>query len=236
LTAVERLVTFVDINDARDRGPDAETMSVQAHHVALLDDGREVLLIGDRGWTSRIPAGLSRDHESIRDLRDTAMKAVWEAGQPEHVAAVLRTEGVAIDPDAVHRIPHEIEISDRVIARVPQRPDIRRVYLMTDHHASSLWHGDHHFGVEPESLGLSARTCCELWAWSDIEVRNFNAWMNGEPEPCSDEKYVAEGFRLWRLARAELFGRCDVGFAFFDEYGKRIEWDPDAPSAQWRPD
>jgi len=44
------------------------------------------------------------------------------------------------------------------------------------------------------------------------------------------------------VVREELAGTCEVGFAFFDpdpedEYSsiKRIEWDPDAPGAQWPP-
>ena len=51
MAAVTRLVTFVDIDDADDAGPDARSMSVTARHEAVLADGRRVVLLDDRGWS-----------------------------------------------------------------------------------------------------------------------------------------------------------------------------------------
>ncbi len=45
---VARLMTFVD---ADDDVPDARQISVSARHEAVLDDGRRVLLMDDRGWS-----------------------------------------------------------------------------------------------------------------------------------------------------------------------------------------
>jgi hypothetical protein len=50
MSAVARLLTFVDIDDADDPGPDARGMSVRARHEAVLVDGRRVVLLDDRGW------------------------------------------------------------------------------------------------------------------------------------------------------------------------------------------
>ena len=46
-----RLATVVDIHDV---GADAHTMSVSARHEAELADGRRVLLLDGRGWTSAL--------------------------------------------------------------------------------------------------------------------------------------------------------------------------------------
>jgi hypothetical protein len=115
---------------------------------------------------------------------------------------------------------------------------IERVYLMTDHSSSSLWAEG--FMVDPRELGVSEETTRALRAWSEMEEQNFDAEvMNGEPAPFPIDVYMAEGLRLWRIVREELAGRCEVGFAFFDEHpddvgsAKRIEWDPDMPMAQW---
>jgi hypothetical protein len=49
MAAVTRLVTLVDV---RDEVADPRQMSVSALHEAVLEDGRRVLLLDDRGWTS----------------------------------------------------------------------------------------------------------------------------------------------------------------------------------------
>jgi hypothetical protein len=48
---VARLVTPVELRDA-----DARRMSVSARHEAELVDGRRVLLLDDRGWSSSVVA------------------------------------------------------------------------------------------------------------------------------------------------------------------------------------
>ncbi len=50
---VTRLVTYVDIDDR-----DARGISVSALHHAVLDDGRRIVLLDDRGWGGR---GVTRE-------------------------------------------------------------------------------------------------------------------------------------------------------------------------------
>jgi hypothetical protein len=68
MTAVARLVTFVDVDD---RAGEARRMSVSARHEAALADGRRVLLLDDRGWSSTAlrrfaPTGAARFPTTIR--------------------------------------------------------------------------------------------------------------------------------------------------------------------------
>jgi len=53
---VTRLVTFVDVDD---NVADARQMSVSARHEAVLVNGRRVLLLDDRGWSSSLSAALA---------------------------------------------------------------------------------------------------------------------------------------------------------------------------------
>jgi len=52
---VARLMTFVD---ADDEVPDARRISVSARHEAVLDDGRRLLLMDDRGWSESGPPNI----------------------------------------------------------------------------------------------------------------------------------------------------------------------------------
>ena len=45
---VARLVTLLDL----DGGAGARSMSVSARHEAVLADGRRIVLLDDRGWTT----------------------------------------------------------------------------------------------------------------------------------------------------------------------------------------
>lgn len=49
MAAVARLVTLVDVDDDV---ADPRQMSVSARHEAVLVDGRRLLLLDDRGWSS----------------------------------------------------------------------------------------------------------------------------------------------------------------------------------------
>lgn len=49
MASIARLLTFVDVVEEHSN---ARQMSVSARHEALLDDGRHVLLLDDRGWSS----------------------------------------------------------------------------------------------------------------------------------------------------------------------------------------
>ncbi len=53
MVAVARLLTFVDLGRHDDDGPDAFRMSVSARLDAVLEDGRRVVLLADRGGAAQ---------------------------------------------------------------------------------------------------------------------------------------------------------------------------------------
>jgi hypothetical protein len=114
---VTHLVTFADVDD---RQPG---FAVSARHSAVLSDGREILLLDDRGWSS------SRwdDSATIQDLEGTARMVVgpdeprgartradMEAGHWTTLAATLANAGVKIDATTLGALPHEVVLSDRL--------------------------------------------------------------------------------------------------------------------------
>ena len=82
---VARLMTFVD---ADDEVPDARQISVSARHEAVLDDGRRVLLMDDRGWSESGPPNIWVE-TSVQDIVDT--RARWSDPTSHSVGARTRT-------------------------------------------------------------------------------------------------------------------------------------------------
>jgi hypothetical protein len=147
--AVTRLLTFVDINDANDAGPDARSMSVTARQEAVLADGRRVVLLDDRGWSGT--QGVSWDgerseadrrrleldspgiwaSETVEEIERTARVVVGpdepfegrsqadiEADHWDTLARILRQHGVEVAAAELKALPHDVELSDRVLGRV----------------------------------------------------------------------------------------------------------------------
>ncbi|MGH3762646.1 hypothetical protein [Actinophytocola sp.] len=122
MTAVTRLVTFVDVDDEL-----ADTVSVSARHEAELADGGRVPLLDDRGWgTTQGWAAASAD-----DMRETARMVVGpdepdEGGSREDMAAahwaclsrVAQRQGVAVDAAELRRLRHDVVLSRRVLERI----------------------------------------------------------------------------------------------------------------------
>ena len=143
MAAVTRLVTLVDVND---EVADTRQMSVSARHEAALADGRRVLLLDDRGWTSSLRAfwppegadGESRRDQldtwavtSVEDIEETARVVVGpdepaegrsqadaEADHWAHLADVLRQQGVVVDALELKQLPHDVVLSERLLARI----------------------------------------------------------------------------------------------------------------------
>jgi hypothetical protein len=125
MTPVARLVTLVDVDD---RASDAHRMSFSARHEAVLVDGRRVLLLDDRGWSwSSWPGDLL----DSGDIEETARVVVgpdeptdgrsyeeMAAGHWAHLAAVLRHEGIVVDAPDLERLPHDVVLSERLLARL----------------------------------------------------------------------------------------------------------------------
>jgi hypothetical protein len=145
MSAVTRLVTFVDL--AEEVGVTRQ-MSFSARHEAVLLDDRRVMLLDDRGWTSSpliaVQAGEASDRDSTReqnpdiwaitsveDIEQTARIVVGpdepsdgfsqedaEQGHWAYLSDVLRQRGVFVDALDLRRLPHDVVLSDRLLARV----------------------------------------------------------------------------------------------------------------------
>jgi hypothetical protein len=144
MAAVTRLLTLVDVHDEVD---DPRQMSVSARHEAVLPDGRRVLLLDDRGWVSSAlraySAGEAPDSDplqdqpdiwamtSVEDIEEDARVVVGPDEPPEghsqedmeashwaYLADVLRQQGVVVDAEELKRLPHDVVLSERLLARV----------------------------------------------------------------------------------------------------------------------
>ncbi|MFI6743999.1 hypothetical protein ACIBI9_65000 [Nonomuraea sp. NPDC050451] len=127
MTAVARLVTFVDVDDQA-----ADTVSVSARHEAELVDGTRVLLLHDRGW------GSSQDWAatSVADVEETTRMVVGpdepfsgrsqEDMEADHWASlqqIAQRQGVIVDAAALRQLPHDVVLSQQVLARIGGNPD-----------------------------------------------------------------------------------------------------------------
>jgi hypothetical protein len=143
MSAITRLETLIDVND---EGAEPRQLSVSARHEAVLEDGQRVLLLDDRGWTSAAlraswgdaPEGDSHREQldtwavtSVEDIEETARVVVGpdepaegrsqadaEADHWAHLADVLRQQGVVVDAEDLKRLPHDVVLSERLLARI----------------------------------------------------------------------------------------------------------------------
>jgi hypothetical protein len=147
MPVVARLLTFVDIADEDDDGPDARRMSVSARHEAVLADGGRVVLLDDRGWSGQLGVGWDDEpseqdrllvelpgawaSETAEEMKRTARDVVgpdepfqgrtradMEASHWDYLTRILRKQGVEIEAAELKALPHDVEISDRVLARI----------------------------------------------------------------------------------------------------------------------
>jgi hypothetical protein len=144
MSAVTRLVTFVDLAEGIG---DTRQTRFSARHEAVLLDGRRVLLLDDRGWTwsslITVQAGASdrdstREQQpdiwattSVEDIEQTARIVVGpdeptdgysqedaEQGHWAYLSDVLAQHGVVVDALDLRRLPHDVVLSERLLARV----------------------------------------------------------------------------------------------------------------------
>lgn len=127
MTGVTRLVTHADL-DPGATGAGTRQMSVSARLEAVLGDGRSVVLLDDRGWSSSGPADI-RALISAEDVERTARMVVgpdepfdamtdeqMAAGHWGFLAGVLRRQGVDVDARELERLPHDVVIGERLRA------------------------------------------------------------------------------------------------------------------------
>jgi hypothetical protein len=127
MAAVERLITTAE---ADDRDPDDPYVSVSARHEAVLADGHRVLLLDDRGWSSN----QRWTALSVEDVEEMARMVVGpdeppagrsredeEAGHWSHLAATLQDHRVIVGAGELRRLPHDVVLGERLLARMRRR-------------------------------------------------------------------------------------------------------------------
>jgi hypothetical protein len=146
MSVVARLVTLVDLRDDDLGGQ----MSFSARHEAVLEDGRHLLLLDDRGWSTsllRTRADSDSAEEvpdfwavtSRDDIEETARQVVgpdepfdgrsqedMERDHWAYLAGILRQQEVAVDAGELKGLPHDVVLSERLLAllgRHPEAPD-----------------------------------------------------------------------------------------------------------------
>jgi len=125
---VQGLQTLVDLDERDPNG-----CSVSVRHDAVLSDGRQVVLLDDRGWTS------SRwvDSETIDEVKRTARMVVGPDEPPSgrtraemeanHWATLewkLENAGIRADGVELKALPHEVVLSDRLSALARKFGDV----------------------------------------------------------------------------------------------------------------
>ena len=144
VTPVARLVTLVDVDDD---GADVRSMSMSARHEAVLADGRRFLLLNDHGWNTllgrvrveEVPDDGSFREDvrdvwavtSVEDIEETARCVVGpdepvdgrsqedtERDHRAYLSEVLRQQGVIVDGRELKRLPHDVVLSERLVARL----------------------------------------------------------------------------------------------------------------------
>ena len=130
MATVTRLRTFVDVDEA---GSNERNLSASARHEAVLDDGRRVLLLDDRGWGASGPPGIWTA-TTVADVEATARMVVGPdepfgdrtaadlaADHRAHLADILRRAGITVDADQLAGLPHDVVLSDRLRTRLDAR-------------------------------------------------------------------------------------------------------------------
>jgi len=129
---VARLETTVTLRDAP---VDGRSYAVDARLDAVLDDGRRIVLLDDRGWSATAVGPVDAPgvwrRATAADFEETARVVVgpdepapgrtrededalhWAA-----LAARLGEVGVVVDGDRLARLPHDVALDDRLLARV----------------------------------------------------------------------------------------------------------------------
>lgn len=131
MAGVVRLLTVADLHERAD----PHELAVSARHEAVLDDGRHVVLLDDRGWTERL-RGAGPDADiwqglSERHIAETARVVVgpdepfggrtqrdMEESHWAWLAAKLGADGVAVEAAELRRLPHDVVLGDRLRARL----------------------------------------------------------------------------------------------------------------------
>lgn len=109
---------------------DPSRMSFSALHLAVLDDGRRLTLLDDRGWGLSGPPDLWQK-TTVEEIAEDARSVVgpdeaygnhsqtdMDAEHWADLADTLREQGVLIDAEELARLPHDVQLSQRVRDRL----------------------------------------------------------------------------------------------------------------------
>ena len=119
MAAVARLVTLLELAD------DGDGVDVCARQEAELNDGRRVLLLDDRGWSSSPGIGrldqievtartvVGPDEPTGARTQAEAWASHWNA-----LATILERHGVVIDATTLSCLRHDVVIGDRLGALI----------------------------------------------------------------------------------------------------------------------
>lgn len=119
-------------------------MSVTAHMHAVLSDDTRVVVLDDRGWGGTLgwigePPDPPVDPWSLETEEGIEREALVVVGPDEpfddsvtfddmdrdywqFVAEHLAERGIAADPAALRELPHDVELTDRLRARIAAAP------------------------------------------------------------------------------------------------------------------
>ena len=124
MTAIRRLVTLADVYDDPSQ---PGQVSVSARHELELADGRRVLLLDDRGWGS---SG-SWPQLTVKEIQENARTVVGPIEPPDgrsqeeaarlhwaNLQRIAQRHGVAVDVDKLRELPHDVVLSQRLLARI----------------------------------------------------------------------------------------------------------------------
>lgn len=156
MAVVTRLVTVVDIDDrpvpidapmldgpaAESSQPavaplglgpspnDPRSMSLSTLHLAVLDDGRRLTLLDDRGWAVHGPPDIWR-RTTVEEIEETTRMVVgpdelfgrhsqteMEAEHWADLVGTLRQQGVLTDAGRLSRLPHDVELAEQLRTRL----------------------------------------------------------------------------------------------------------------------
>ena len=133
MARVVRLVTLADVNE----DADARRISVSARHEAVLDDGRRMPLLDDRGWSETLGGAGANEVADIwaltseHDIAETARVVVgpdeafdgrsqddMDTDHWNTLAKDLRALGVVADAGDLKQLPHDVVLSEPLLARL----------------------------------------------------------------------------------------------------------------------
>ena len=123
------LVTVADLDY---NTSDKTRISVSARLAVVLDTGRSVLLLDDRGWSTT----QKWSDASVEEIRETALVVVgpdepfedrteedMAADYWEYLSDLLERQDLAIDPAELRELPHEVRLSQRLLKRIGAATD-----------------------------------------------------------------------------------------------------------------